>query len=230
MVKAAESLKNQWNVKVKKKNPNQWTSGSTELYRASQAPEMHLLGCSLPKLPWMTKRPVFGHGAPVCMGCLLGAACRGVSVSPAPEFGHLWATSRGFSSMARSHHESREEDNALAAVLMSHPLPLLTSLLGMFVQNPAWVGKHRAKIQHDPAHSSRPAFCCCCDHCRDFAFSSKQGQAMFIGLSAREARLSLLVHANTAQIFWAPSLLGGGGVPCGAAADAGNGCRSAMQI
>lgn len=80
-------------------------------------------------------------------------------------------------------------------------LPLLMSLLGTFVQNPARVGKHSAKIQHDPACFSHAAFCCCCDHLKGFAFSSKRGQAVFGMLRAQEAHLSLLVHVNATQFF-----------------------------
>lgn len=111
MVKAVESLKNQWNLKVKKKKkksaqatsaqstwsflvktvimvlkkrpPSKWTSGSTDLYRVSQAPEMHLLGCGLLKLPWITKRPriwALGLVSPSA-----AAECWGSSVH-----GHQW--------------------------------------------------------------------------------------------------------------------------------------------
>lgn len=56
-------------------------------------------------------------------------------------------------------------------------------------------------VRHNSARFSYAAFCCCCEHHKDLALSSKERQAMFGGLSAREVLLSLLVHANATQIF-----------------------------
>lgn len=112
---------------LKKRPPSKWTSGSTDLYRVSQAPEMHLLGCGLLKLPWI-KGPAFGHWVwyPRLQRWVLRELCARAPVGILRlSRGRPWGPVRENSSTARSCHESQEGHKVLAAILMSFPLALL---------------------------------------------------------------------------------------------------------